>query len=173
MPYLIDGHNLIPKLPGLSLADVDDEERLLTLLQTYARLRQRKIEVYFDNAPPGQPRRHSYGLVTACFVPQGRSADEAFLGIDAATDVLAFPLGETDPQSGALYLGDVILSWPRAQAQAAAAGHSSLAELQLLAVHGILHLLGYDHITDDEKARMWQLQRDILADLGLAEIAPR
>jgi len=77
MPYLIDGHNLIPKLPGLSLADVDDEERLLTLLQTYARLRQRKIEVYFDNAPPGQPRRHSYGLVTACFVPQGRSADEA------------------------------------------------------------------------------------------------
>jgi len=96
-----------------------------------------------------------------------------FLGIDAATDVLAFPLGETDPQSGALYLGDVILSWPRAQAQAAAAGHSSLAELQLLAVHGILHLLGYDHITDDEKARMWQLQRDILADLGLAEIAPR
>lgn len=89
-----------------------------------------------------------------------------FLGIDAPTDVLSFPGGDTDPDSDALYLGDVIISLARAQAQATAGGHPVQDELQLLVVHGVLHLLGYDHTEEDEKARMWAIQADILDSLG-------
>ncbi len=77
-----------------------------------------------------------------------------FLGIDAPTDVLSFPSEETDPDSGARYLGDIIISIPRAAQQAGAAGHSVEAEAQLLVVHGTLHLLGHDHAEAGEKARM-------------------
>jgi len=95
-----------------------------------------------------------------------------FLGVDAPTDVLSFPADELDPDSGILYLGDVILSLPRAQAQAAAAGHGVDAELQLLTVHGVLHLLGYDHTGPDDKAAMWSRQAEILTLLGCSIIAP-
>ena len=89
-----------------------------------------------------------------------------FLGIDAPTDVLSFPGGDTDPDSEALYLGDVIISLGRAQAQATAGGHPVQDELQLLVVHGVLHLLGHDHTEEDEKAKMWAIQADILDSLG-------
>jgi probable rRNA maturation factor len=89
-----------------------------------------------------------------------------FLGIDAPTDVLSFPAGDTDPDSDELYLGDVIISLPRAQAQASAGGHPVQDELQLLVVHGVLHLLGYDHADEDEKAKMWAIQAHILDSLG-------
>jgi uncharacterized protein len=74
---VIDGHNLIPKIPGLSLREVDDEERLLALLQVYARTKRKKIEVFFDGAPPGQSGQRDYGQVRAHFVQIGRTADEA------------------------------------------------------------------------------------------------
>jgi uncharacterized protein len=74
---VIDGHNLIPKIPGMSLGDMDDEERLLALLQVYARVRRKKIDVFFDGAPPGQSGQRVYGLVRAHFVQAGRTADEA------------------------------------------------------------------------------------------------
>lgn len=89
-----------------------------------------------------------------------------FLGVDAPTDVLSFPSGETDPDSEALYLGDVIISYARARTQAEAGGHALESELQLLAVHGALHLLGHDHAEDDEKAAMWALQAQALQALG-------
>ncbi len=90
-----------------------------------------------------------------------------FLGIDAPTDVLSFPAGEEDPDTGNLYLGDIIISLPKAQAQAAAGGHDVSAELQLLVVHGVLHLLGMDHAEPEEKERMWSIQRGILNQLGV------
>jgi probable rRNA maturation factor len=93
-----------------------------------------------------------------------------YRGIDAPTDVLAFPASEPDPETGALYLGDVVLSTPRAEEQARAAGHSLEAEVQLLVVHGVLHLLGHDHAGEAEKARMWAAQAEILAGLGLSDI---
>jgi len=77
MNYLIDGHNLIPKLPGLSLEAIDDELRLVELLQEYCRLSRNKVEVYFDKAPLGQAGTRRYGTVAAHFVPQGRTADDA------------------------------------------------------------------------------------------------
>lgn len=93
-----------------------------------------------------------------------------FRSTDAPTDVLSFPASEADPETGRLYLGDVIISVQRASEQAAAGGHPLEAELQLLVVHGVLHLLGHDHAGADDKSRMWALQDSILARLGLSGI---
>lgn len=90
-----------------------------------------------------------------------------FLGVAAPTDVLSFPSGETDPETGHAYLGDILISFPRAASQANAAGHSVAAELQLLVVHGALHLIGYDHASSAEKADMWAVQKEILDTLGV------
>jgi probable rRNA maturation factor len=96
-----------------------------------------------------------------------------YLGIDAPTDVLSFPASETDPETGARYIGDLLISIPRARAQAEAAGHPLEAEVQLLVVHGILHLMGHDHAQAQEKARMWKAQAEILERLGLGNIEIR
>ncbi len=93
-----------------------------------------------------------------------------YLNVDAPTDVLSFPASETDPETGARYIGDILISIPRAQSQAAAAGHPLEAEVQLLVVHGVLHLLGHDHARAKEKARMWKTQAEILERLGLSHI---
>ncbi len=95
--------------------------------------------------------------------------NKEFLGIDAPTDVLSFPSGEEEPdlETGRVYLGDVIISYPRAVEQANAAGHPVLSELQLLVVHGALHLLGHDHAGPEEKAEMWSAQGEILRILGV------
>jgi probable rRNA maturation factor len=95
-----------------------------------------------------------------------RELNNQFLGIDAPTDVLSFPAEELDPDSGNPYIGDILVSLPRAQAQAEAAGHPLEAEVQLLVVHGTLHLLGMDHAEPEGKQEMWQQQMDILAQLG-------
>jgi probable rRNA maturation factor len=99
-----------------------------------------------------------------------------YRGIDAPTDVLSF--GAQDETGGedvfvtapeALnYLGDVIISFPTAERQAAAVGHSVADELSLLTVHGVLHLLGYDHASPEEEADMWARQAQVLASLTSA-----
>lgn len=96
-----------------------------------------------------------------------------YLGVDAPTDVLSFPASETDPETGARYIGDILISLARARAQADAAGHPLESEVQLLVVHGVLHLLGHDHAQAGEKARMWQAQAEILEGLGLGQIQIR
>jgi probable rRNA maturation factor len=102
--------------------------------------------------------------------PQLQQLNLEYLGIDSPTDVLSFPAGETDPETGDLYLGDIIISVPKAALQATAAGHEMEQEVQLLVVHGVLHLLGHDHGEMEEKARMWKAQGEILEKLGLSNI---
>jgi predicted RNA-binding protein with PIN domain len=76
--YIIDGHNLIPKLPGGSLRDLDDESMLIGLLQAFARAQRKHIHVFFDNAPPGSAGERSFGHgVIAHFVARGLTADDA------------------------------------------------------------------------------------------------
>ena len=93
-----------------------------------------------------------------------------FLDIDAPTDVLAFSAREDTgvfviaPEASD-YLGDVIVSYPRAVAQAGEQGHPVEQELALLVVHGVLHLLGYDHAEAEEQALMWARQAVILSEL--------
>ena len=79
MAYLVDGHNLIPKIKGLSLSTIDDEFELIELLQEFCRLSRRSVEVYFDNAQPGFAGAKRYGMVKAQFVRQGQTADAAIL----------------------------------------------------------------------------------------------
>ncbi len=100
-----------------------------------------------------------------------RALNSQFRGIDAPTDVLSF--GDDGPETGFVdasddppYLGDVIVSLARAQEQAAEQGHGVWQEVRLLVVHGILHLLGYDHGTAFEQARMWDRQDAILRTLS-------
>jgi probable rRNA maturation factor len=91
--------------------------------------------------------------------------NQKFNDIDEPTDVLSFSANHVDPDMDAPYLGDVIISFPRAHEQANKIGHSVESELQLLIVHGVLHLLGYDHSTAEEKAIMWAAQSEILTQL--------
>jgi probable rRNA maturation factor len=97
--------------------------------------------------------------------------NKQFRDQDTPTDVLSFPADYVDPESGVPYLGDILISCHRAESQALAAGHSLMEEIQLLIVHGILHLLGYDHATAHEKTRMWVVQAEILELLGISDIS--
>ena len=90
-----------------------------------------------------------------------------YRGVDRPTDVLAF--GDDQVEAAAdkpFYLGDVIISYPRAHAQAQAAGHSTADELALLVIHGVLHLLGHDHAGRNEKRKMWAVQDDVLREMN-------
>jgi probable rRNA maturation factor len=96
--------------------------------------------------------------LTVCLVGDAtmRRLNLRWRGKDRTTDVLSFPGGGPDP-SGGHHLGDVVISIPTAARQAAEVGHSLAREVRVLLVHGVLHLLGHDHETDD--GRMMRLQR--------------
>lgn len=98
-----------------------------------------------------------------------RRLNREFLGEDHATDVLSFPSG--DLSSG--YLGDLALSWPAVRRQAEAFGHAPDVEAALLAVHGLLHLLGWDHATPPQEREMTRLTLACLARAGLEPSAGR
>lgn len=92
---------------------------------------------------------------------------ERWLDLEGPTDVMSFPLDELRPGSAdspteAGILGDIVICPEVAQAQAANAGHSSTEEMLLLTVHGMLHLLGYDHAEKEEEKEMFALQRKLL-----------
>jgi probable rRNA maturation factor len=106
---------------------------------------------------------------------QLRALNLAFRKINKPTDVLSFglePAEETDLSEERHYLGDVIISYPMARAQAKARNHPVEAELQLLVVHGVLHLLGHDHYKPKEKAKMWKAQSIVVRKIGAAITAP-
>lgn len=99
--------------------------------------------------------------------------NQEWMDVDAPTDVLSFPADEIDPENDHRYLGDILVSVERAAEQATAAGHATEAEVQLLVVHGVLHLMGHDHAEAAEKAKMWQAQSEILTILGLGSLQIR
>lgn len=86
---------------------------------------------------------------------------------NSTTDVLAFPAEYEDPDSHHNYLGDVVISFVQASKQAKQSQHAVNDELQLLAVHGVLHLFGHDHLEADDKAKMWSAQEQILNQRGI------
>jgi probable rRNA maturation factor len=98
--------------------------------------------------------------------------NQQYRDVEGPTDVLSFAAQEPTPgfvsaPEMAAYLGDIVIALPFTRRQAAALDHTLIAELRLLAVHGVLHLLGYDHAEPEEEAIMWAKQDAILA--GLAE----
>lgn len=99
--------------------------------------------------------------------PELRRLNRRFAAMDWATDVLSFESGEAGSDGRGGYLGDVVISVPRARRQARSSGHNLDTELALLAVHGILHLLGYDHARPAGRRRMSRLHARALGRLGL------
>ncbi len=106
-----------------------------------------------------------------------RSVNSEVRGIDRATDVLSFPLneltpGEFDPDgcerdmdTGAVMLGDMMISVPRCAAQGEEFGHGYEREIMYLTVHSVLHLLGYDHVDEGEmKRQMRAREKEIMGD---------
>ena len=140
--------------PGLGILQAQLEHAALTTLEDFSSLRDADLTlVLSDDA-------------------QLQKLNREYLGIDETTDVLSFPNGEIDLETDRIYAGDLIISYPQAAAQAAAGGHSLEAELQLLVVHGVLHLCGYDHAEAKLKAVMWQKQAKILGLLKNPILGP-
>ncbi len=109
-----------------------------------------------------------------------RELNRIYRGIDRETDVLSFPMlhlkpgkfrvdeSDFDPDTGRLYLGDMVISIDRAKAQAVEYGHSLSRETAYLSVHSVLHLLGYDHDTDiEDKRRMRAREERVMERMGL------
>ena len=106
-----------------------------------------------------------------------RQVNAEFRGVDSATDVLSFPLNELtpgefdpeeceqDPETGAVMLGDMMISLPRCAAQGEEFGHGFEREIMYLTVHSVLHLLGYDHVDEGPmKAQMRAREKRIMGD---------
>ncbi len=100
-----------------------------------------------------------------------RSLNKQYRGRDAPTDVLSFsflePLNENKPGEGEFAIGDIYISAERAREQAADAGHSLEKEIVMLAVHGLLHLFGYEHEKEEDLEIMQSKERDILDSIDL------
>ena len=95
-----------------------------------------------------------------------RDFNKRFRGMDEVTDVLSFEDAYDDPEDGSHMLGDILISLEKAEEQSNLGGHSLMQELEMLLVHGVLHLCGYDHGEKNEYAKMTALQDKILTALG-------
>ena len=124
------------------------------------------------------------GIETPCLISvmltdeEGiRAVNREFRGVDKATDVLSFPLNELsagefepedcerDPETGAVMLGDMMISLPRCEKQGEEFGHGFEREIQYLTVHSVLHLLGYDHVDEGPmKRQMRAREKAIMND---------
>lgn len=94
-----------------------------------------------------------------------------YRGVDRPTDVLSFSMLEGDQVAGVedepVLLGDIVISGDTALRQAQEYGHTVTRELAFLLVHGYLHLIGFDHQTEEEEQKMFSIQEDVLQELGL------
>lgn len=94
-----------------------------------------------------------------------------YRGVDRTTDVLSFALNDAkDSFHGEIeILGDIFVSIPKMKEQALEYGHSEKRELSFLIIHGLLHLLGYDHMTKEDEDEMFSLQKEVLNDAGITK----
>ena len=90
-----------------------------------------------------------------------------FRGIDRVTDVLSFPAWDGNDEVADGFLGDIAICLKRAKEQATEYGHSLRREIAFLTVHGMLHILGYDHMTPEDERAMFPLQEEVLEGLGI------
>ena len=142
------------------------------------------IDVYSDTLPISEEQQEAIvRAAQAALASEGRDGDltilidtperiqtlnREFRHVDAVTDVLTFPAWEGEISLSADgYLGDIMICYDRAKEQAEQYGHSFLRELSFLAVHGCLHLLGYDHMTEAEERVMREKQTNILESIGV------
>jgi probable rRNA maturation factor len=151
-------------------------------------------EEYIPHVDEGNLRAAAVATLVSCDIEEAELAivvtsDEGvqalnrdYRGIDAPTDVLSFASQEGDedlavpPELAAeldRYLGDIIIAYPYTMQQAAHFENDPTAELRLMVVHGVLHLLGDDHDTPEAEAAMWARQENVLAQFGDKDLSQR
>lgn len=156
------------------------------------------MQIYFDQSEDGEDYRKTYesrmkealsvilkgegvdeeGIeVSVSFVTpeEIKSLNSEYRGVDSVTDVLSFPQFESvdeliqeEENMGVVELGDVVINMDRAKSQAEEFGHSLEREVIYLFVHSILHLLGYDHMEEDEKKVMRAREEEVMNELGIS-----
>lgn len=116
------------------------------------------------------PTFAGHGLADACVALSDdanvRALNASYRGLDKPTNVLSFPAG-SGPREGVIPLGDIVLAVETIAREADDQGIAPVQHLQHLVVHGLLHLLGFDHETEDEAAEMEALEVEVLASLGI------
>ncbi len=158
-----------------------EEEGSLTLPLECEKLAHTVVEAALDYV--GCPYEAEVSLLLT-MNEEIRQMNQEFRGIDKATDVLSFPMVDYEtagefgfleehreyfhPESGELLLGDIVISKEKVLSQAEEYGHSAKREYAFLIAHSVLHLTGYDHMEDDERLEMEQMQREILEQLEIS-----
>lgn len=138
---------------GLNQPPEIDQQKLISISETV-------LEDYYESLPD----------FTLSFVEpeEIRELNRNYRQVDSVTDVLSFESdGEIDPETGIEYLGDIVICLEQAARQAEQSGHSVENEIALLEIHGLLHLLGYDHMEKDQKDEMWHYQDLYLEKCGI------
>ena len=109
------------------------------------------------------------GMLSLVFTDQEHihSLNLEYAGVDESTDVLSFTNGDIDPTTDRISFGDVIIAVPVAEVNASSHNCELEEELALLVIHGVLHLLGFDHASPEDKRMMWDRQSTVLANLGI------
>ena len=151
MPTVNKKHNIDVQIEDTITFDGSDELRTAALAVLYSHELEDDMEV----------------VVVVSNDEALRDLNCRFRGVDEPTDVLSFANDNRGPYAGfassySQYLGDVVISIDRAIAQAGTVQADLTEEMQLLVVHGTLHLLGYDHEEEDDKSKMWAAQSQIL-----------
>jgi probable rRNA maturation factor len=153
--------------PGSGIRDRGSGTRLRVEVVTAAGVRAHGLARWLTRVAPARAR----GAVTVAIVPDSRvrRLNQRYRGTNRPTDVLSFPASAIRLRRGKPgtdeYLGDIVIAAGVARRQAHAEGHSLQAELRVLALHGLLHLLGYDHERD--AGRMARLEARLRARGGL------
>ena len=149
--------------------DYNNEQDKLTPPEDFEKLVEDCARAALEEEDIGDDAEVSVTLVDNARI---RGMNAEFREIDRETDVLSFPLGdengfEVDPDTDAILLGDIVISLEKAQSQAEEYGHSFKREVAFLITHSLFHLLGYDHMTEDEEKEMFAKQEKVLQQLGI------
>ena len=130
------------------------------------------IPLEFDNLISSifsHEKIYSSKIVSITFIDEQKMQDlyAQYFVYAQSTDVLSFEAREFDPETGKEFLGDIVICYPFVVQQSRTLGNELFAEIKLMVIHGMLHLLGYDHSTIDQKSLMWLRQSEILKANGI------
>ncbi len=157
-------------MSGWPLKETERREPMIEVLGEGYSLHEKETELIRRACQTALTMEGARGDITVLIADPERiqTLNRDFRHVDRVTDVLTFPAWEGEaifaPSDG--YLGDIMICMERAKEQAEEFGHSLERELAFLAVHGTLHILGYDHMEPEEEALMRQRQREILERMG-------
>lgn len=147
---------------------IDFCDNEIEIFKGYEELSEKLIKCVFDYIGFGEDAELSISFVTDETM---REINLKNRGIDSATDVLSFPqyddIGFEAFEDEPVFIGDVVISYDRLKAQAEEYGHSLLREYSYLLVHSILHLMGYDHMEEEDKKEMREAEEAILEQFDL------